>query len=77
MTVTEIISEYPSLEEEDVAQALRYTAWASEREAVERGMDGVMTPGLKVLHSPRSHGHVDEELQPASSTVSSSARLAA
>ena len=30
MTVTEIITEYPSLEEEDVAQALRYAAWASE-----------------------------------------------
>lgn len=30
MTVTEIIAKYPSLEEEDVAQALRYAAWASE-----------------------------------------------
>jgi uncharacterized protein (DUF433 family) len=30
MTVAEIITEYPSLEEEDVAQALRYAAWASE-----------------------------------------------
>jgi uncharacterized protein (DUF433 family) len=30
MTVAEIITEYPSLEEEDVAQALRYAAWTSE-----------------------------------------------
>ena len=30
MTVTEIISEYPSLEEEDVVQALRYAAWTSD-----------------------------------------------
>lgn len=30
MTVPEIISEYPNIEEEDVAQALRYAAWASD-----------------------------------------------
>lgn len=30
MTVTEIVAEYPDLEEEDVAQALRYAAWASD-----------------------------------------------
>jgi uncharacterized protein (DUF433 family) len=30
MTVAEIVHEYPSLEEEDVVQALRYAAWASD-----------------------------------------------
>ncbi|MFV1980328.1 MAG: DUF433 domain-containing protein [Rhodothermia bacterium] len=30
MTVTEILAEYPSLEEQDVAEALRYAAWASD-----------------------------------------------
>ena len=30
MTVPEIISEYPNIEEEDVAQALRHAAWASD-----------------------------------------------
>ena len=30
MTVAEILTEYPNLEEEDVAQALRYAAWASD-----------------------------------------------
>ena len=30
MTVKSIIAEYPDLEEEDVAQALRYAAWASD-----------------------------------------------
>ncbi|MCL4820292.1 MAG: DUF433 domain-containing protein [Vicinamibacteria bacterium] len=30
MTVGEILAEYPSLEEEDVSQALRYAAWTSD-----------------------------------------------
>jgi uncharacterized protein (DUF433 family) len=30
MTVAEILTEYPNLEEEDVAHALRYAAWASD-----------------------------------------------
>jgi len=30
MTVAEILSDYPNLEEEDVAQSLRYAAWASD-----------------------------------------------
>ena len=30
MTTAEIVAEYPDLEEHDVAQALRYAAWASE-----------------------------------------------
>ena len=30
MTATEVVAEYPDLEEEDVAQALRYAAWASD-----------------------------------------------
>ena len=30
MPTHEIIAEYPDLEEEDVAQALRYAAWASD-----------------------------------------------
>jgi uncharacterized protein (DUF433 family) len=30
MTPAEIVNEYPSLEEEDVVQALRYAAWTSE-----------------------------------------------
>ena len=30
MTVAEILAEYPNLEEQDVAEALRYAAWASE-----------------------------------------------
>ena len=30
MTAPDIIAEYPDLEEEDVAQALRYAAWASD-----------------------------------------------
>ena len=29
MTATEIVIEYPNLEEDDVAQALRYAAWTS------------------------------------------------
>jgi len=30
MTADEIIDEYPDLEAEDIAQALRYAAWATE-----------------------------------------------
>jgi uncharacterized protein (DUF433 family) len=30
MTIDEIMAEYPDLEPEDVQQALRYAAWASE-----------------------------------------------
>ena len=30
MTASEIVNEYPNLEEDDVAQALRYAAWASD-----------------------------------------------
>jgi uncharacterized protein (DUF433 family) len=30
MTVAEILTEYPNLEEEDITQALRYAAWASD-----------------------------------------------
>ena len=30
MTVEEIIDEYPDLEPEDIRQALRYAAWATE-----------------------------------------------
>jgi uncharacterized protein (DUF433 family) len=30
MTGPEIIAEYPNIEEEDAAQALRYAAWASD-----------------------------------------------
>jgi uncharacterized protein (DUF433 family) len=30
MTIDEIIAEYPSLEPEDVQQALRYAAWTSD-----------------------------------------------
>jgi uncharacterized protein (DUF433 family) len=30
MTVDEIMAEYPDLEPEDVQQALRYAAWATE-----------------------------------------------
>ena len=30
MSVEEILSEYPDLETEDVRQALRYAAWASD-----------------------------------------------
>lgn len=30
MTVDEIIAEYPDLEPEDIQQALRYAAWATE-----------------------------------------------
>ena len=30
MPTQKIIAEYPDLEEEDVAQALRYAAWASD-----------------------------------------------
>jgi uncharacterized protein (DUF433 family) len=30
MTAQEIIAEYPDLEEQDVARALRYAAWASD-----------------------------------------------
>ena len=30
MTVEEIIDDYPDLEPEDIRQALRYAAWASE-----------------------------------------------
>ena len=30
MTASEIVIEYPNLEEDDVAQALRYAVWASD-----------------------------------------------
>jgi uncharacterized protein (DUF433 family) len=30
MTASEIVIEYPNLEEDDVAQALRYAAWTSD-----------------------------------------------
>ena len=30
MTAAEIVAEYPDLEEEDVAQALKYVAWIAE-----------------------------------------------
>lgn len=30
MSAEEIVSEYPSLEPEDIPQALRYAAWAAE-----------------------------------------------
>ena len=30
MTAAEIVTEYPDLEEEDVSQALKYAAWASD-----------------------------------------------
>ncbi|MCP4896360.1 MAG: DUF433 domain-containing protein [bacterium] len=30
MTLSEIVAEYPNLEEQDVTQALRYAAWASD-----------------------------------------------
>ena len=30
MAITDIITEYPDLEELDVAEALRYAAWASD-----------------------------------------------
>jgi len=30
MTVEEIVDEYPDLEPEDIQQALRYAAWATE-----------------------------------------------
>jgi len=30
MTTSEIVAEYPDLEEDDVSQALRYAAWASD-----------------------------------------------
>ncbi len=30
MSVAEIISEYPDLEEDDIRQALRYAAWTAE-----------------------------------------------
>ncbi len=30
MTASEIIAEYPNLETEDIAQALKYAAWASD-----------------------------------------------
>jgi uncharacterized protein (DUF433 family) len=30
MTAAEIVAEYPDLEEEDVKQALKYAAWASD-----------------------------------------------
>lgn len=35
MTADEIIDEYPDLEAEDIAQALRYAAWAT-KDAVQR-----------------------------------------
>lgn len=34
MTTQEIIAEYPGLEEQDVVQALRYAAWASDDRVV-------------------------------------------
>jgi len=30
MTATEIVAEYPDLEQEDITQALKYAAWASD-----------------------------------------------
>ncbi len=30
MSVAEILEEYPTLEEEDISQALRYAAWLSD-----------------------------------------------
>jgi uncharacterized protein (DUF433 family) len=30
MTLEEILAEYPNLEEQDVTQALKYAAWASD-----------------------------------------------
>jgi uncharacterized protein (DUF433 family) len=30
MTVEEILDEYPDLEAEDIAQSLRYAAWAAQ-----------------------------------------------
>lgn len=30
MTAPQIVAEYPDLEEEDIAQALKYAAWASD-----------------------------------------------
>jgi hypothetical protein len=41
------------------------------------GVHGVVALGCEVCYCLWSHRHVDQELQPASSTVSSSARLAA
>jgi hypothetical protein len=41
------------------------------------GVDRVMTDGPEMRHSEGRHRHVDQELQPVSSIVSSSARLAA
>jgi len=31
MTVPQIVAEYPDIEEEDVAQALKYAAWVASR----------------------------------------------
>ena len=31
MTASQIVAEYPDLEEEDVAQALKYAAWVANR----------------------------------------------
>jgi uncharacterized protein (DUF433 family) len=31
MTAPQIVTEYPDLEEEDVAQALKYAAWVAHR----------------------------------------------
>lgn len=39
-SVPEILAEYPDLEEEDVAQALRYAAWTS---------DDVLIPGTETV----------------------------
>jgi uncharacterized protein (DUF433 family) len=33
-SVDELVAEYPYLEREDILQALRYAAWAEEREVV-------------------------------------------
>jgi hypothetical protein len=41
------------------------------------GVDRAMTDGPEMRHSEGRHRHVDQELQPVSSMVSSSARLAA
>lgn len=34
MAIPEILAEYPTLEEEDVTQALRYAAWVADDEVI-------------------------------------------
>jgi hypothetical protein len=54
------------------------STWMSEVRGVDLvGMDCVMTDGPKMCDREGRHRHVNQELQPLSSTVSSSARLAA